>query len=119
MEEETVVEDSVEASEAIRPRIAVARDEAFCFYYEENLRLLEQAGAEPVYFSPLHDRNLPENIHGLLLGGGYPELYAKALSENKKMLTSVREAVQRSGRQSQTACPRWQSAAVFYTCIRP
>lgn len=76
LEEETVVEDSVETSEAMRPRIAVARDEAFCFYYEENLRLLEQAGAEPVYFSPLHDRNLPENIHGLLLGGGYPELYA-------------------------------------------
>ena len=123
LEEETVVEDSepgekisdnaaektdsVENDEAMHPRIAVARDEAFCFYYEENLRLLEQAGAEPVYFSPLHDRNLPENIHGLLLGGGYPELYAGQLS------------AQRSGRQSQTACPRWQSAAVFYTCIRP
>lgn len=75
------------------PRIAVARDEAFCFYYEENLRLLEQAGAEPVYFSPLHDRNLPENIHGLLLGGGYPELYAGQLSENDTMRTAIRKAV--------------------------
>ena len=87
------MEDSVETSEAMRPRIAVARDEAFCFYYEENLRLLEQAGAEPVYFSPLHDRNLPENIHGLLLGGGYPELYAGQLSENDAMRTAIRKAV--------------------------
>ena len=85
--------DTVETSEAMRPRIAVARDEAFCFYYEENLRLLEQAGAEPVYFSPLHDRTLPENIHGLLLGGGYPELYAGQLSENDAMRTAIREAV--------------------------
>ena len=57
------------------------------------LRLLEQAGAEPGYFSPLHDRNLPENIHGLLLGGGYPELYAGQLSENDAMRTAIRKAV--------------------------
>ena len=85
--------DTVETSEAMRPRIAVARDEAFCFYYEENLRLLEQAGAEPVYFSPLHDSALPENIHGMLLGGGYPELYAGQLSANDAMRTAIREAV--------------------------
>ena len=84
---------SGEDSETMCPRIAVARDEAFCFYYEENLRLLEQAGAELVYFSPLHDRNLPENIHGMLLGGGYPELYAGQLSENAAMRTAIREAV--------------------------
>ena len=76
-----------------RPRIAVARDEAFCFYYEENLRLLEQAGAELMYFSPLHDKALPENIRGMLLGGGYPELYAGQLSENDAMRTAIREAV--------------------------
>lgn len=82
-----------ENDRAMRSRIAVARDEAFCFYYEENLRLLEQAGAELVYFSPLHDRTLPENIHGLLLGGGYPELYAGQLSENEAMRTAICEAV--------------------------
>ncbi len=76
-----------------KPRIAVARDEAFCFYYEENLRMLEQAGAELVFFSPLHDTVLPENIHGLLLGGGYPEIYAKQLSQNVTMRTAVKEVV--------------------------
>lgn len=81
-----------EASEITHPRIAVAWDEAFCFYYEENLRLLEQAGAELVYFSPLHDSILPENIHGMLLGGGYPELYARQLGENVTMRAAIREA---------------------------
>lgn len=76
-----------------RVRIAVAADEAFCFLYADNLRLLEQLGAELVYFSPLHDKSLPENISGLLLGGGYPENHAKGLSENKLMRQAVYEAV--------------------------
>ncbi len=74
-------------------RIAVASDRAFCFYYEDGLDMLREAGAEIVPFSPLNDNALPENVDGLILGGGYPELYAKELSENASMLASVREAI--------------------------
>ncbi len=73
-------------------RIGVARDEAFCFYYEDNLELLRELGAEIINFSPLHDCKLPENLNGLLFGGGYPELYAAGLSKNTRMLSSVRRA---------------------------
>ena len=61
---------------------------------KSHLELLQEMGAQLIPFSPIHDEKLPENIDGMLFHGGYPELYAKALSENKKMLTSVREAVQ-------------------------
>lgn len=73
--------------------IAVARDEAFCFVYQETLDALRKAGAELVWFSPLRDARLPEGICGLYLPGGYPELYAKALSENETMRQSVGRAV--------------------------
>lgn len=74
-------------------RIAVARDEAFCFYYKDNLELLESLGCELIEFSPLHDKKLPENVKGILLGGGYPELYGKELAENQSMLESIRRAL--------------------------
>ncbi len=73
--------------------IAVARDQAFCFIYEDNLRLLEETGGEMVFFSPLTDSQLPAGIQGIYLPGGYPELHGKRLSENKTMLESIRQAV--------------------------
>lgn len=74
--------------------IAVAKDNAFCFYYEDSLKLLEEMGAELKYFSPLKGEALPKNIQGLYLGGGYPELYAKELSENKSILQAVKTAIE-------------------------
>lgn len=76
-------------------RIAMARDRAFCFYYEDSLQVLRDLGAQLVEFSPLSDRALPEGIQGLYLGGGYPELYAAQLSANATMRRSVRAAVER------------------------
>ncbi len=75
-------------------RIAVARDEAFCFYYPENLELLEESGAELVFFSPLHDETLPENIQGIYLGGGYPELHSARLERNHRLLRELREVAE-------------------------
>lgn len=76
-------------------RIAVARDEAFSFYYEENIRLLKKMGAQICYFSPIHDRELPGEIDGLILGGGYPERYAKELEAAEAMRTSIRTACEK------------------------
>jgi cobyrinic acid a,c-diamide synthase len=73
-------------------RLAVARDAAFCFYYPENLELLEAAGAELVYFSPLTEAALPAGIDGLYLGGGYPELHAATLSANAGLREEIRAA---------------------------
>ncbi len=76
-----------------KPLIAVSKDKAFCFEYEENILLLKRLGCEIKYFSPLDDKTLPENIDGLILCGGYPELYARKLGENFSMRESVRSAV--------------------------
>jgi cobyrinic acid a,c-diamide synthase len=75
-------------------RIAVAKDNAFCFYYEDSIEALKDMGAELIEFSPLNDEQLPDQIHGLYLGGGYPELYAEKLSANISMRTSVHTALE-------------------------
>jgi cobyrinic acid a,c-diamide synthase len=72
-----------------RPRIGVARDNAFCFYYQDNLDLLVNAGAEIVEFSPIEQQRLPHSLDGLYLGGGYPELNAAALAANETMRADV------------------------------
>ena len=74
-------------------RIGVARDQAFCFIYEENLDLLKSLGAELVEFSPLYDKELPKDLDGLLLYGGYPELYGKTLADNVSMRESILQAL--------------------------
>lgn len=83
---------SVDSEEKLR--IGVAMDAAFCFYYEDNLDFLRELGAEIVYFSPLKDAALPENLSGLYMGGGYPELHAEQLSKNEAMKQSIRTAVE-------------------------
>ncbi len=74
------------------PRIAVARDRAFCFLYRDTLEILRMSGAEIVFFSPLHDRKLPHGTDGLFLCGGYPELYADQLEKNRSLREDVRRA---------------------------
>lgn len=76
------------------PRIGVARDEAFCFCYQDNLELLQEMGAEVVEFSPLHDKVLPDKLDGMILYGGYPELYAEELSKNATIKEEVKKAIQ-------------------------
>ena len=88
-----VMESARQKEDFVPVRIAVARDDAFCFLYEETLDTLRDAGAELVFFSPLTEGALPEDIGGLYIPGGYPELYAEQLSANRSMLKSVRTAV--------------------------
>ncbi len=71
-------------------RIGVALDEAFNFYYHDNLELLQLAGAELIYFSPVNDNSLP-NVDGLYIGGGYPELFAQELEDNVSMRESIKQ----------------------------
>lgn len=71
-------------------KIAIAQDKAFCFYYQDALDLLSEVGAKLIPFSPLIDSHLPKECKGLILGGGYPELYAKQLADNKKLLSEIK-----------------------------
>lgn len=75
------------------PRLAVARDEAFCFYYEENISLFKEMGVDIVEFSPCRDTKLPDNIDGILLGGGYPENHLELLESNTSMRASIKNAI--------------------------
>lgn len=83
--------------------IAVAKDKAFSFVYAETLDAFRDAGAKLVFFSPLEDASLPEDAAGLYLPGGYPELYASTLSENKSLLACIREKI-RSGMPTVAEC---------------
>lgn len=73
-------------------KIGIARDEAFCFYYEDNIKVLEKMGAEIIYFSPLYDKKLPEGLHGIIFYGGYPELYIEKLRKNESFIHSLQKA---------------------------
>ena len=86
-----------------RVRIAVAQDEAFCFTYAETLEAFRDAGAEVVFFSPLRDTALPENIGGLYLPGGYPELHARELSKNTSLLREIKQKIE-SGLPTAAEC---------------
>lgn len=87
------IADSLPALPQGKPfRLAIARDAAFCFYYEDNFRLLEKLGATLCFFSPLAGEEVPADAQGLWLGGGYPELYLDALAAQEKALRSIKQA---------------------------
>ncbi len=92
-------------------RLGVARDEVFCFYYQDNLDMLAQAGAEIVEFSPIHDKNLPENLDGLYFGGGYPELHGADLAANIAIREDILQ-LSRSGRPVYGEC-----GGFMYLCM--
>jgi cobyrinic acid a,c-diamide synthase len=82
-------------NDSLPVRIGVARDEAFCFYYQDNLDMLTEAGAQLVPFSPLKDRCLPDSIAGIYLGGGYPELHGARLADNRILRQAIHCASQK------------------------
>jgi cobyrinic acid a,c-diamide synthase len=93
-----------------KARIAVAMDSAFNFYYRDNLELLEAMGAELFYFSPLKDSRLPEGIDGVYLGGGYPEIFAEELSQNRSIRNDIRSKL-KSGLPAYAEC-----GGLMYLC---
>jgi cobyrinic acid a,c-diamide synthase len=100
---DTAVSPATVKAESPHVRIGVARDQAFSFYYEDNLDLLREQGAEIILFSPIADGNLPSDLDALYFGGGYPELYARELSANTPMLDQIR-AFARSGGHIYAEC---------------
>ncbi len=97
--EESVVSTRLPTVEVVEKpvRVGVAHDPAFCFYYPENISLLEQAGGDVIRFSPLKDAKLPVGVDILYLGGGYPEIYASVLEQNTTMRNSIAEFVRQGG----------------------
>ena len=87
----SIVQNRLETKDTVR--IGLASDDAFCFFYQDNLELLQEMGAELIPFSPLYDKQIPGNLSGLLFYGGYPELYAEELSKNESMKTSIKKAL--------------------------
>ncbi|WP_271254021.1 cobyrinate a,c-diamide synthase [Pseudanabaena sp. Chao 1811] len=93
-------------------RIAIAKDRAFSFYYADNLDLFRELGAELIFWSPISDRQLPENIQGLYFGGGFPEVFAAELADNKTARESVHNAI-KSGIPTYAEC-----GGLMYLCDR-
>ena len=83
----------IEVKKRKNTKIAIAKDEAFCFYYEDSLNLLRELGGELIEFSPLNDEKLPDDVSGLYIGGGYPELHIEKLSNNISMIESLRNKI--------------------------
>ncbi|MGL4607546.1 MAG: cobyrinate a,c-diamide synthase [Eubacteriaceae bacterium] len=76
-------------------KIGVPRDKAFNFYYEDNFKALETCGVEIIFFSPLEDKKIPEGIHGLYIGGGFPEIFGEKLAQNQSLRKEILEALEK------------------------